>query len=235
MALPVLNAAKYKTIVPSLGKEVEYRPYLVKEEKILMIAMESQDQQQILGAIKDVISSCVYDDLNVNQLTMFDLEALFLKLRSKSVGESTEVKAKCEECDHEHKELIRFDDIKMPVMDSGNTTIKLTAEVGLTLSYPKVGDIGKHQSDKLESLDGIMEVLIDCIESIYDADNVYPARDSKREELKDFIDSLNSDQFTKLTSYFETIPALKYELEYKCEECGHDNKIVLSGLQSFFG
>ena len=235
MALPVLNAAKYKTVIPSLGMEVEYRPYLVKEEKILMIALESQDQQQILIAIKDVIASCVYNEIDVDTLTMFDLEALFLKLRSKSVGETTEVKAKCEECEHEHNESIRFDDIKMPVVDTKNTTVELTDDVGLTLSYPKVGDIEKHDGSTLESFDGIMEVLIDCIVSIYDADNIYSAKDESRKTLKDFIDSLNSDQFSRLTKYFENLPALKHELNFKCSKCDHDNTIVLSGLQSFFG
>lgn len=235
MALPVLNAAKYKTIVPSLNQTVEYRPYLVKEEKILMVALESQDEKQILLAIKDVISNCVYDDLDVSKLTMFDLEALFLKLRSKSVGETTEVKASCEHCEAENKEIIKFDDIQMPVVEKKNSTIKLTDAVGVTLSFPKVNDIEKHDSETLGSVEGIMEILVDCIESIYDADNVYPAKDSKREELKDFVDSLNSDQFTKLTNYFENIPALKYNLEFKCQSCGKDNKIELKGLQSFFG
>jgi hypothetical protein len=235
MALPVLNAAKYKTIVPSLKKEVEYRPYLVKEEKILMVALESQDQTQILTAIKDVISSCVYDDLDVNKLTMFDLEALFLKLRSKSVGETTEVKAACEHCETENKRVIKFEDIQMPVMEKKNSTIKLTDDVGVTLSFPRVGDIEKHDSDKLDSIDGIMEILIDCIDSIYDADDVYSAKDTKREELRDFVDSLNSDQFAKLTNYFENLPALKYNLKFKCDKCGEDNNIELKGLQSFFG
>lgn len=235
MALPVLNTAKYKTIVPSLGKEVEYRPYLVKEEKILMIALESNDNKQIISAIKDVISSCVQDDLKVNDLTMFDIEALFLKLRSKSVGETTDVKVKCTECDKEHKTSVKFDDIKMPVVKNMQTTVKLTDDVGIILTYPKVKDIEKNDNGVDDSINSIMEVLIDCIHSIYDADNVYSAQDTKRSELKDFVDSLNSDQFKKLTSFFESIPALKYDLRFKCEGCGHDNNIELSGIQNFFG
>lgn len=235
MALPVLNTAKYTTIVPSLGKEVEYRPYLVKEEKILMIALESQDQSQILGAIKDVITSCVYDDINTNELTMFDLEALFLKLRSKSVGETTEVKVKCEKCEKEHKETIKFDDIKMPIVNNKSNTINLTKDVGITLSYPKVGDVEKHDGNTLNSIDGIMEILIDSIESIYDADNIYSAKDESRKNIKSFIDTLNSEQFAKLTKFFEDIPALKYNLKFKCTGCEHENDIELSGLQNFFG
>lgn len=236
MALPKLNAARYRTIVPSLNTEVEYRPYLVKEEKILMIALESQDQKQILMAIKDVISNCVYDDLDVNILTMFDLEALFLKLRSKSVGETTEVKAACEHCEAENKRVIKFDDIQMPVVDKKSSTIALTDEVGITLSYPKVSDLEKRESgDDVNSIDGMMEIIIDCIDSIYDAADVYSAKDSKREELKDFVDSLNSEQFALLAGYFQDLPSLKYNLEFKCDKCGEDNNIELRGLENFFG
>ena len=200
-----------------------------------MIALESQDQSQIITAIKDVINSCVYDDININALTMFDLEALFLKLRSKSVGETTEVKVKCTECEKEHKETIKFDDIQMPIVDSKSNVIELTKDVGVTLTFPKVGDVEKHDGDTLNSIDGIMEILIDSIESIYDADNVYSAKDESRKSMKGFIDSLNSEQFSKLTKFFENIPALKYTLAFKCNDCGHNNEITLSGLQNFFG
>ena len=236
MALPKLNAARYRTIVPSLNTEVEYRPYLVKEEKILMMALESKDQKQIIMAIKDVISNCVYDDLNVNKLTMFDLEALFLKLRSKSVGETTEVKAQCEHCEAENKKIIKFDDIQMPVVDKKSSTIALTDTVGLTLSYPKVSDLEKHEGgDEVSSIDGMMEIIIDCIDSIYDEDEVHSAKDSKRQELRDFVDSLNSEQFASLAGYFQDLPALKYNLKFKCNKCGKDNNIELRGLENFFG
>ena len=235
MALPVLNAAKYKTIIPSLNKEVEYRPYLVKEEKILMVALESNDQKQILTAIKDVINNCLYDDIDINKLAMFDIETLFLRLRSKSVGETTEIKAKCEECEHEHLQEINFDDIQPPEIKKVVTKIELTDDVGMTLKYPSIGDIQKHDSDKMESIEGMMEVVIDCIESIYDADNVYSSKDESRKSLKEFIDSLNSQQFSKLTDFFENVPALNYNLKFKCSNCGHKNEIELRGLQNFFG
>ena len=234
MALPVLNAAKYKTVIPSLNKEIEYRPYLVKEEKILMIALESKDSNQILGALKDVIVSCVYNDIDANELTMFDLEALFLRLRSKSVGEKTEVRAKCDECETENKTEILFDDIEMPVVKNSTTTIELTKDVGVVMSYPKIGNLEK-QDKNADGVEGLTEILIDSIDSIYDADDVYPAQDSKREELKEFIDSLNSDQFSKLTDFFTESPSLKYDLQFKCKNCGKDNDIELRGLDNFFG
>ena len=216
MALPVLNAAKYRTIVPSLGKEVEYRPYLVKEEKILMIAMESKDERQILTALKGVIKACVYDDINVDKLAMFDLEALFLKLRGKSVGETTEIKAKCTECDAENNQEINFDDIKMPVVIKKNNVIELTDSVGVILNYPSVAGLEK-QDPKANNVDQTMNMIIDCIESIYDADNVYSAKSEGTKAVEAFIDSLNSTQFKKLTAYFEDIPAVTYDLKFDFE------------------
>ena len=234
MALPVLNAAKYRTIVPSLGKEVEYRPYLVKEEKILMIAMESKDQRQILTALKDVIKACIYDDIDVDKLAMFDLEALFLKLRGKSVGETTEIKAKCVECDAENNQAINFDDIKMPIMKKGNNRIELTADVGVMLSYPSVSVIEK-QDPKANNVDQAMHMIVSSIDSIYDADDVYSAKDEGRKAVEAFIDSLNSGQFKKLTTYFEDMPAVTYDLKYDCSKCGHKNDIELKGFDNFFG
>ena len=234
MALPVLNAAKYRTIVPSLGKEVEYRPYLVKEEKILMIAMESKDERQILTALKEVIKACVYDDIDIDRLAMFDLEALFLKLRGKSVGETTEIKAKCVECDAENLQEINFDNVKMPVVNNKNNTIELTDDVGVTLNYPSVAGLEK-QDPKANSVEQALAMIVDCIESIYDADNVYSAKDEGKKAIKTFVESLNSGQFKKLTAYFEDIPAVTYDLKFKCVKCGHNNEIELRGFDNFFG
>jgi ribosomal protein L44E len=235
MALPVLNAAKYRTMVPSLGKEVEYRPYLVKEEKILMIAIESQDQRQILGALKDVIKACVIDDIDIDNLAMFDIETLFLKLRSKSVGESTEIRAKCSECDTPNKQLVKFDDIEIPTIKKGKMSVALTKDVGITLKYPSITVIEESDSENMESYDAIIELIINCIDSIYDADNVYSAKDEGKKELLAFVEALNSDQFGKLTEFFRNIPSLKYTLKYDCSKCGHKNELELKGIESFFG
>ena len=234
MALPVLNAAKYKTVIPSLGKEVEYRPYLVKEEKILMIALESKDQKQILTALKDVIKACVYDDIDVNRLAMFDLEALFLKLRGKSVGETTEIKIKCSHCEVENEQLINFEEIKMPVIIKQNNVIALTDDVGVTLGYPSVGGLEK-QDQKASQVDQAMNMIVECIESIYDATSVYSAKDEGIKAVKEFVDSLNSAQFKKLTAYFEEMPAVTYDMKFNCISCGKENEMELRGFDNFFG
>lgn len=234
MALPTLNAAKYRTVIPSLGKEVEYRPYLVKEEKILMIAMESKDQGQILRALKDVIKACVFDDIDVNKLAMFDLEALFLKLRGKSVGETTEIKIKCSHCEVENDQLINFEEINMPVVVKQNNAIALTDDVGVTLGYPSVGGLEK-QDQNVSQVDQAMNMIVECIESIYDATNVYSAKDEGIKAVKEFVDSLNSAQFKKLTAYFEEMPSVTYDMKFNCISCGKENEMELRGFDNFFG
>jgi hypothetical protein len=234
MALPTLNAAKYRTVIPSLNKEVEYRPYLVKEEKILMIAMESKDQGQILRALKDVIKACIYEDIDVNKLAMFDLEALFLKLRGKSVGETTEIKIKCKHCEAENHQEINFEEINMPVVTDQNNVIALTDDVGVTLRYPSVGGLEK-QDQKANQVDQAMNMIVDCIESIYDANSVYSARDEGPKAVKEFVDSLNSAQFKKLTAYFEEMPAVTYDMKFDCVKCSETNEMELRGFDNFFG
>ena len=234
MALPVLNNSTYNTIIPSTGKQVEYRPYLVKEEKILMIAMESQDDKQILGALKDVIKSCILtEDVNINSLAMFDIEALFLKLRSKSVGESTEVKVKCTECESENVTVIPFDDITIPTLDKNANQIELTKDVGMVLNYPTVSDVQNSNID-LNSFEGVMDLLVNCIDTIYDEAEIYSAKDESKKNLKSFVESLNAEQFGKLTKFFENLPALTYNVKFECMNCGHHNDIELKGLNSFF-
>ena len=138
MALPKVNAATYETTIPSTGRAVKYRPYLVKEEKILMIALESQDQKQVLGAVKEVIESCVFDDINVDELAIFDVEALFLSLRSKSVGEGVEVNIKCAECELENPHSVDLQEIEIPTVDQEKGVVMITDDVGVTMRYPKI-------------------------------------------------------------------------------------------------
>ena len=145
MALPQVNSSRYSVFVPGLDKEVEFRPYLVKEEKILMVAMESNNQKQILGAIKDVIEACVFDNINVNKLAVFDLEVLFLHLRAKSVGERISVNVKCQnpECGAESPVEVDLDDIKSPEISDDDRIVMLSEEIGITLRYPSFEDIQK--------------------------------------------------------------------------------------------
>lgn len=232
MALPQLNSARYETNIPSSGQSVTYRPYLVKEEKVLMLALESQDQKMIMRAIKDVIEQCVYDDINVNKLAVFDIESLFLALRSKSVGENIDLKMKCNECESMSNVSINLEDIQAPEM-SNNNQIMLTDTVGVVLNYPSFENIQK-MGDDLESVEGAFKMLVSCIDTIFDEDNVHDASNETQKNLNEFLENLNSEQFQKLTAFFETMPALTHNVSYACKSCGHNNEIELKGLQSFF-
>ena len=235
MALPQLNAARYTTVIPSTGQEIEYRPYLVKEEKILMLAMESNDQQQIVKAIKDVLDNCIYnEDVNINRLAMFDLEFLFLQLRSKSVGESVQLRAKCEKCDELTDTVLDISEVKPPVQERDANVIELTKNIGITLRYPTIKDVEKFQEEDLKSMDGLVKLIIQLIDTIYDEDNVYDAEKESKKDLMDFIDGFNNEQFVRVAKFFETLPAMTHTLEFDCVSCGAKNETELRGLQSFF-
>jgi len=231
MALPQLNTARYTTVIPSIKKEVSFRPYLVKEEKVLMIALESNDQKQIIRAVKDVIKSCVFDEIDVNKLSMFDIEALFLALRSKSVGEKVDVRLKCTECEQLTDVHIDLDDIKIPTSDVENT-ISLTDSVGLIMRYPAIDDLADINQEG--GVDEMMKIISKCIDSVYDDDGVYDHNTYTTKELEDFLDNLNSEQFKKISDFFQDLPAITYDANFNCANCKHNNKIELRGLQSFF-
>ena len=234
MALPKMNTARYDAYVPSLGKTVKFRPYLVKEEKILMIALESTDQQQVLGAVKDVIRSCVLDNIDVDKLAIFDIESLFLKLRSKSVGEGIDLNIKCKECDVENPVFINVEDIEDPELNDDDKLVKLTDTVGVTMRYPSFADIEKFKEEELETVSGVMSLLTDCIETIYDEENVHEASKQSKKELTEFVESLSSEQFQGMSSFFENMPSISHDLKFDCASCKEHNTIELRGLQSFF-
>lgn len=233
MALPQLNSARYTTVIPSLGKEVQYRPYLVKEEKILMLAMESNDQQHIIRAIKDVLANCIFDNVDIEKLAMFDLEYLFLMLRSKSVGETVELKAKCQSCDAQTEVDLRIPDIEPPVAEGANV-IELTKNIGITLRYPTIKDIESFKEDDLKSMDGLQKLIIQLIDTIYDEESVHDATQETKKDLQDFVDTFNNEQFMRVAAFFDKLPALTHRIQFKCMGCGEDNDIELKGLQSFF-
>ena len=172
MALPQLNNARYEVVIPSTGQTVTYRPYLVKEEKVLMMAMESNDSKMIMNATSDVIKACVFEDLNLDKLAMFDIETLFIALRSKSVGESIDLAVKCEECDGRNDVQISFDDIKAPEISEDNNIIMVTDSVGITLRYPSFKDISSIKPGSEESIDGALDLVVKCIDNIFDDNGV---------------------------------------------------------------
>jgi hypothetical protein len=230
MALPQLNTAKYTTMVPSLKKEVTFRPYLVKEEKVLMMAMETQDQKSIMRAVKEVIKSCVFDNIDIDKLAMFDIEALFLALRSKSVGENVAIKLKCE-CEELTEVNINLDEIQINDIEKDNV-IPLTSEVGVTMRYPALSDV--ENIDAEGGIESMMDMIIKCMDSIYDTDAVHDVSNESKESVQSFLDSLNGEQFKKLAEFFEDLPSLNYNAEWDCVGCNKHNTMELKGIASFF-
>ena len=232
MALPKLENPTYAFNVPSLNRKVEFRPFLVKEEKVLMMAQESQDEKKILKTVKDIISACSFGKLNPDECAASDLEYLFLQLRAKSVGETVSVKIKCSECDNYEKCAINLEEIALSEPKDLDNTVEITDSIGLILKTISLSDAEK--INKKDTEKAFNQTIMYSIESIYDSDNVYPASESTEKELIEFIDSLSHKHLEKIQSYIQNVPKLQHECQFKCTQCGHDNVTVLEGIESFF-
>ena len=241
MPLPKLDVPIYEVTLPS-GKTVSFRPFLVKEEKILLMAAQSKDEQTTLKAIIQILSNCVVDDIKVTDLPVYDIEYLFLNLRARSVGEVVDLRYRCNKKDDEGKVCgtlseyqVNVLEIKPTVNPDHKATIQLTPKVGITLRPPKFDLFNKLQTNKTQDLGAMMtSVLEECIESIFDATDVYYSKDIPKEELRQFIDSLSPAQEKLINQYFETMPKIQYALKFACPKCGHQEEIVLEGINNFF-
>lgn len=233
MALPIIQSPKYDIRIPSTGKSIQYRPFLVKEEKILLIAQESGSTTDMINAMKDIISACTFNKVDPNELTTYDLEYLFLKLRSKSVGETATVKIKCNSCD-EHVEVeINIDDIPIPKVDKDPVKILLSDNVGVIMRHVRVRDLDKLTKEQAQS-DTLINTIIASIESIYDEKNIHQTDESTHEELVEFINSLSRSHMKKIEEYIKETPKIEHTIKFKCSN-GHENEVTLSGVKSFFG
>lgn len=235
MALPVLATPTYELTVPSTKQKVKFRPFLVKEEKALLIAQQSEDDKTMLSTLKDIIASCTFNKVNPDTLALFDIEYIFTQLRAKSVGEISELVFNCLECnDPKAKINVNIDLTKLEVSrdDKHTSKIELFDDVGIQMKYPSFKSLNKLKN--LNDTDAIFEVVFDCIDYIYDSENVYPAAEQSRQDLENFIDNLTQDQFKKIKDFFETMPKLKHEINFKCPVCGFDHHHTIEGLENFF-
>lgn len=198
-----------------------------------MMAMETNDQKAIVRATKDVIKSCVYDEINVNDLAVFDIEHMFLELRSKSVGESIDLKIKCDHCEALNEVNVDFNEIGVTVPDSKNI-IMITDTVGLQMRYPSFDDVSALEAGNEETVEAAFDIIQRCIYSIFDEENVYLAKDEGKNKMREFLESMTSTQFALIQDFFETMPALKANIEFDCVACKEHNNTELKGLQSFF-
>lgn len=238
MPLPSIATPTYELEIPSLNKKIKYRPFLVKEEKILIIAMESEDPKQIAEAVKNVISNCILTKgIKVDQLSTFDIEYLFLNIRGKSVGEDVEVLITCPDDGTTQVPVkINLDDIKVVVSDEHNRDIKLDDTLTLRMKYPSMQEFIKTNfSIGSSTVDDTFDMICSCVEQIYSEEESWAASDVTKKELSAFIEQLTSHQFKEIEKFFETMPKLSHTIKVKNPNTGFENDIVLEGLTSFFG
>ena len=242
MALPKINTPTYELIIPSNGKKIKYRPFLVREEKILILALESEDTKQITTAVVDILSECILTkNIDVTKLATFDIEYLFLNVRSKSVGESVDVNITCPDDGKTSVEMsINIDSIKVQKVKGHKSIIKLDDQYSMKLKYPSMtqfiesnfesGQDGGEGSD----IDKSMGMITSCIEMIYDNEESWDAADSSQKELEEFIEQLNSKQFKLIEKFFETMPKLSHKVKVTNPKTKVESEVVLEGLASFF-
>lgn len=236
MALPKLNQSlKYEMVIPSSDKVVTYRPYLVKEEKLLLAAFESQDQKQAMRVMIDTVAACVNEEIDTNDLATFDVEYMFTQIRSKSVGESVDLKFKCEaiDCDIGTEVKVNLNDVKVEKDDSVSNIVELTDDISIELRYPTYDAFVRNFREGVTEAEFGFQMIEDCIVAIRTEDEQYLAKDVSQKELSDFIESMTNKQFEMVSAFLKTAPSMKKEVEFTCE-CGHENKVTLEGLQDFF-
>jgi len=237
MPLPKIATPTYELVIPSTKKKIKYRPFLVKEEKVLIIAMESEDTTQIANAVKDVIKNCIITrGVKVEELSTFDIEYLFLNIRGKSVGEEVEVLVTCPDDGSTKVPMnIVLDDIEIQYDDNHSPDIKLDDSLTLRMKYPSMDQFVKNNFaiDDV-NVDETFDIITSCIEQVYNEEESWSSTDCTKKELRDFLDSLSSKQFKEIEKFFATMPKLSHTIQVKNPNTDVESEIVLEGLASFF-
>ena len=239
MPLPTISTPTYELIIPSSNRKIKYRPFLVKEEKILILAMESQDTKQIARSVKDVLTKCILSKgIKVEKLSTFDIEYLFLNIRGKSVGEHIEVMVTCPDDEKTQVPMsINIDDIKIQTEDSHTTDIKLDDTYTLKMKYPSLTEFIKNNFDNMSDLnvDDTFDLIASCIDQVYTEEESWSHQECTKKELSDFVESLNSNQFKMIENFFTTMPKLSHTVKVTNPNTKVESEIKIEGLQSFFG
>ena len=238
MPLPKISTPTYELVLPSSGRKIKYRPFLVKEEKILIIALESQGQKQIANSIKSILSNCILTrGTKVEKLSTFDIEYLFLNVRGKSVGEQIEVMVTCPDDEKTQVPMsINIDSIKVEKSKDHKTDIKLDEQYTLKMRYPSLNEFIKSNFSVEEmKVDDTFDLIASCIDQIYSEEESWTQEDCTKKEMVDFLEQLNSSQFKEIETFFETMPKLSHKVKVKNPNTGVESEIVLEGLQNFFG
>ena len=237
MSLPTLNTASYELTLPSSDVKVKYRPFLVKEEKVLLQALESQEVKQVVQALKDIVSACTFGQIDVNNLPTFDLEFIFLQIRSKSVGEIANIRVLCPDDKKTYVPIeVDLTKIDVQVDDAHTNNIILDKEknIGLIMKYPTLDSVDVSIDPKELKTSELFKTIRRCIHQIYEGEKVYNASDYTEKEMDTFLDGLTSQNFKDIQNFFNTIPALMHEVEVTNPKTNVKGKVVLRGLQNFF-
>ena len=236
MALPKLTTPTYELEIPSTDEKIKFRPFLVKEEKILMMAMESKSSADITQAVKDIVMECTFNKVKIDAMPMFDVEYIFLQIRSKSVGETSNLKLLCKDDGETYADVkIDLGDIKVSVDEEHTNKIELTDEMGMIMTYPTIDSFVSTGISEITS-SNMLEVIATCILQIYDkkGEEVFDAKDQTKEELDDFIGQLNTKQFQEVQKFFDTMPKLQHTVTVKNPKTKVESEVVLNGLNDFF-
>ena len=238
MPLPKINTPTYELTLPSNNKKIKYRPFLVREEKILIMALESENNEEITNAIIQILSDCIITKgVDVSKLSTFDIEYLFLNVRAKSVGETVEVNVTCPDDNKTSVQMeINIDSIKVQKTKGHKNIIKLDNQYSMKLKYPSIVEFidNNFESDKESDVNKSLSMITSCIDMIYDNEESWDASDSTQQELEEFIEQLNSKQFKSVEKFFETMPKLSHKVKVTNPATGVESEVVLEGLASFF-
>ena len=243
MALPKIDVPIYEVKIPSSGKNIRFRPFTVKEEKLFLMAAQGDDTKTSINTIVQVLNNCILDDIDVEKMPLFDIEYLFLNLRARSISEVVELSYKCnnivpdnsgadKRCNNVVNINVNVLEIEPTIDPSHTTKIELSDKLGLVMRYPNMNFLSTDIAKDEFSI--VIDLILDCIEYIYDDEAIYYSKDSTKEELTEFLDSLPSKDLEKIKSFFDTLPKMKKDLDFKCNKCGHTEKIALEGIESFF-
>ena len=241
--LPKLDVPIYTVNLVSTGKPIRFRPFLVKEQKLFLMASESSDSNEMVATIRQVLKNCILDEVDVDGLPTFDLEWLFMNLRARSVEEVVDLTYKCNNMVKDEKgddkkcngvvefkmNLLEIEPTKNP---EHKNKVQITENLGIAFKYPTFEMIQKYE--KMDENQVMIRILVDCIDYIYDKENVYYAKDSTREELEEFVDNLQQKDLEKFKEFFDTMPEIKKQVHFKCPRCGYEEDITIRGMQNFF-
>jgi hypothetical protein len=243
MALPKIDVPIYTVNLVSTGKPIRFRPFLVKEQKLFMMASESEDPNEMISTIRQVLKNCILDEIDVDNLPTFDLEFIFMNLRARSVEEVVSLRYKCNNtvknekgADENCTGLVEFDvnilEIQPTKNEKHKDKIQLTENLGIAFKYPTFEMLQKYE--KLSENEIMLQILIDCIDYVYDKENIFYAKDTPKKELEEFIDSLQQKDLEKFKEFFDTMPEIKKDVHFKCPKCNYEEDITIKGMQSFF-